>query len=59
MNIDFLDYFHYKEPKIVEYHKDNVDVVIRDGELGEKEAVMVISGLHMRCHQIPFFIFKS
>ena len=53
MNIDFLDYFHYNEPKIVEYHKDNVDVVIRDGELGEKEAVLLVDGNQWTAHEIP------
>ena len=51
MNIDFLDYFYYDEPKIVEYHKDNVDVVIRDGELGEKEAVLLVDGNQWTAHE--------
>jgi hypothetical protein len=53
MNIDFLDYFRYKEPKIVEYHKDNIDVVIRDGELGEKEAVLLVDGNQWTAHEMP------
>ena len=52
MNIDFLDYFNFKEPKIVEYHKDNVDVVIRDGEFGEKEAVLYVDGNQWTAHEI-------